>query len=99
MVNFLQVYEGWKNKLIPSSEMKELINKVSEERLALCNTCDHHSKFHDTSLRFDDHCTFCGCNLSAKVSCLSCECPIEGKEKKWSAISSIEEEDNLKNNM
>jgi hypothetical protein len=97
MINFSQIYEGWKNKLVPSSDMKVLISDVSAERLSLCSKCPHHSKFHTTPLRFDDHCTLCGCTLSAKTACLSCECPAEGEEKLWFAVvPSAEEEDALK---
>ena len=32
------------------------------------------------SKRIDEHCMMCGCNIAAKISCLSCECPM-GKWK------------------
>jgi hypothetical protein len=85
MINFKQVYEGWKNLLIPSSEMKETIEQVS-------NDCPKHSKNHKTN-RPDDHCTECGCMLAAKVACLSCMCPL----RYWvPVVNTIEEEDKLK---
>jgi len=92
MINFKQVYEGWKNLLIPSSEMKETIQQVSNDRLAVCSDCPKHSKNHKTN-RPDDHCTECGCTLAAKVACLSCMCPL----RKWlPVVNTIEEEDKLK---
>jgi hypothetical protein len=92
MINFKQVYEGWKNLLIPSSEMKETIAQVSLDRLSICNDCPKHSKNHKTN-RPDDHCTECGCMLAAKVACLSCMCPL----RYWvPVVNTIEEEDKLK---
>ena len=93
MINFSQIYEGWRNKLVPPTEMKTLIHDVSEERLSICSKCPLHSKFHKTPLRPDNHCTGCGCNLEAKTACLSCSCP----ENKWTAVMvNPEEEDQLK---
>jgi len=92
MINFKQVYEGWKNLLIPSSQMKETIAQVSLDRLNICNDCPKHSKNHKTN-RPDDHCTECGCMLAAKVACLSCMCPL----RYWvPVVNTIEEEDKLK---
>lgn len=88
MINFKQVYEGWKNMLIPSSEMKETIEQISVERLQICDTCPKHSKFHK-SIRPDDHCTECGCMLNAKVACLSCMCPL----RKWLPVFNTQEEE------
>ncbi len=39
----------------------------------------------------DEHCTDCGCTLSAKGKCLSCECPLEGENKKWGPVVTYEE--------
>lgn len=93
MINFSQIYEGWRNKLVPPTEMKTLIHDVSFERVTICNGCPFHSKFHKTPLRPDNHCTDCGCNLEAKAACLSCSCP----QNKWGAVmANPEEEDQLK---
>jgi len=93
MINFSQIYEGWRNKLVPPTDMKVLIHDVSEERLSICSKCPLHSKFHSTPLRPDNHCTDCGCNLEAKTACLSCSCP----QNKWDAVmGNPEEEDQLK---
>ena len=76
-----QIAEGWKNSLLPSKMEKDLIKHTQDYRLSICNACDQHSKNH-TSIRLDDHCVNCGCTLSAKTACLSCECPL----KKWTPI-------------
>lgn len=90
-LNFSQIVEGWRNKLIPPAHLKELIDATSEQRINICLSCEHHSKNHKT-LRPDDHCTNCGCTLSAKTKCLSCSCPL----KKWEAILSDEQEEQFK---
>ncbi len=86
-----EIYEGWKNKLFPAQELKEIINRVSEERMVICNSCDLISTKHD-SIRPDIHCTNCGCTLSAKTKCLSCKCPLD----KWGSLMSLEEENEIK---
>jgi hypothetical protein len=92
MINFSQVFEGWRNKLIPPSQLKELIRQTSDQRLNICSECPHHSKNHKTR-RPDDHCTYCGCTLSAKTKCLSCKCPID----KWLEVASQEEDEKIQN--
>lgn len=85
-----QIIEGWRNHIIPPEKLEEIINLVSEERLAVCNVCEEHSsnKKNYKSLRPDAHCVNCGCTLLAKTKCLTCECPL----KKWLAQPSIENE-------
>ena len=83
-----QIFEGWKNHLLPEERKKAFIKHVSLERLAICNECEHHSKNH-ASVRPDAHCTNCGCTLSAKTKCLTCECPL----KKWVSQPMPEEND------
>ena len=82
-----QIYEGWKNHLLPEERMKAFIDYVSQERMEICTMCEEHSynKPEDTItsvIRPDAHCTNCGCTLAAKTKCLSCECPL----KKWVAV-------------
>jgi hypothetical protein len=72
----------------PSRGKRDFIKHVSSERLAICNECDKHSKNHKPHVRPDAHCTECGCTLSAKTKCLTCECPL----KKWLAQPPIENE-------
>lgn len=92
MINFSQIYEGWRNKLVPPADMKNTIQQVSQERLSICDKCPFHSKFHKTPLRPDAHCTDCGCNLEAKTACLSCSCP----QDKWTAVVDDKQEEQLK---
>lgn len=90
-MSIANIYEGWKNHLFPKEELKELINKVAKERIEICRTCPLHSSKHNTPLRFDEHCTHCGCTLSAKTKCLSCKCPID----KWDSVISEEQEEEI----
>jgi hypothetical protein len=78
-----QIYEGLKNHLLPEERKKAYIEDISLERLAICNECEEHSsnKKDYKSVRPDAHCTNCGCTLSPKTKCLTCECPL----KKWLA--------------
>jgi hypothetical protein len=78
-----QIYEGWKNHLLPEERKKDFIDHVSQERLAICGACEEHSSNKEgyTSFRRDVHCTNCGCTLAAKTKCLTCDCPL----KKWVA--------------
>jgi len=92
MINFSQIYEGWRNKLVPPAHMKDIIEATSRERLSICEQCPFHSKNHFTPLRPDNHCTGCGCNLEAKAACLSCGCP----DDKWLAVMDEEQEEQLK---
>ena len=88
-----QIYEGWRNNLIPPKELKKTIKKTSEERLAICEGCEYHSRNRKNyrTVRPDDHCTHCGCTLAAKTKCLSCACPLE----KWVALVTPDEEDEM----
>ena len=72
-----QIAEGWKNTLAPEEAKKQLITTVSRARINICRNCQYHSRHHNTPLRPDAHCTHCGCTLSAKTKCLSCECPLD----------------------
>jgi hydrogenase maturation factor HypF (carbamoyltransferase family) len=78
-----KIYEGWKNHVLPDKQHKKFIERVSRERLAICEQCPEHSsnKENYKTIRPDAHCTNCGCTLSAKTKCLTCECPLS----KWKA--------------
>ena len=89
-INFSQIYEGWRNNLIPPKEIKQAIQETSEYRMKICEACRWHSKNYNT-VRPDDHCTHCGCTLAAKTKCLSCSCPID----KWGAVATEEQGDEL----
>lgn len=78
-----QIAEGWKNNLTPQAFLDEHVINTSTSRMDICNACEEHSSNKEgySSMRLDAHCTDCGCTLSAKTKCLTCECPL----KKWSA--------------
>jgi len=59
--------------------------------MTICNDCPNHSKNKKT-VRPDEHCLACGCTLSAKTRCLSCECPI----KKWGALMTDDQYDEIR---
>lgn len=93
------MYEGWKNHLIPASDMKEQIKSVSESRMTICKECHYYSENRKkdgyTSSRPDVHCTNCGCTLAAKTKCLSCNCPM----KYWKAIMTDDQYDEIRNEL
>lgn len=72
-----EIAEGWMNVIFRKHE----IERISQTRMNICNTCEHHSKFHDT-IRIDVHCTKCGCPLVSKTRSTQSECPIG----KWLAV-------------
>lgn len=90
-----EIYEGWRNKIVPPAYLKSVIDTTVEKRIDVCKGCSHYSENAKTNgyttMRRDVHCTNCGCTLSAKVACLSCECPL----KKWEAELSYEEQKEL----
>ena len=78
--------------------MKDLIAKVSSERMEICEGCVFHSEVRKTkmvykSVRPDVHCASCGCTLSAKTACLSCSCPLN----KWEAVLNEEQQEHIEN--
>jgi len=97
MKKLAEIYEGWRNNILPPEKLKEQIQMVSAQRMEICEQCEHHSKHHNTPARPDAHCVNCGCTLAAKTKCLSCSCPLE----KWTGVLSSEKEreyiDHVKN--
>lgn len=91
-----EIYEGWRNHLVPPERLKKEIERVAEERLKICETCEFNSVFHVT-LRPDRHCIICGCTLVAKVKCLSCDCP--HSPPKWREVLTEEEEEHYEENV
>lgn len=90
-----QIYEGWRNNLLPPKKLKAEIARVSKQRMEICRACPHNSlnKPNYVTLRVDEHCVECGCTLSAKTKCLSCSCPLE----KWVAVITEEQEKEINN--
>jgi len=89
-----QIYEGWRNHIYPPEALKDIIKTTSETRLKVCKTCPEHSSNKEgyETIRPDEHCTDCGCTLSAKTKCLSCKCPIG----KWVPVITKEQEQIMK---
>lgn len=98
-----QIFEGWRNDLLPPDNLKELIKKVGEERLAICRNCKafdekgegcaipgSHPCCHNKII-VEGNIKGCGCPLKKKVKCLSCECPA----KKWLAVTTFEKEQEI----
>jgi hypothetical protein len=88
-----QIFEGWKNHLSPSLYLEEQINTVASSRMDICKECPLSSMNAGpvNPLRFDDHCTACGCTLAPKTKCLSCSCPTG----KWTSVVTPEEEQKM----
>ena len=89
-----QIYEGWRNNLLPPEKLKTAILETSNKRLAICKQCEFHSanRKNYKTIRLDAHCTQCGCTLSAKTKCLACSCPLE----KWMGEVTPEQEEQIK---
>jgi hypothetical protein len=80
--------------------MKEKIEAVSKSRMDICNECRYYSENRKKnegykSPRPDVHCTNCGCTLSAKTRCLSCNCPM----KYWKALMTDDQYDEIRNEL
>lgn len=90
MSKLTEIVEGWKNNLTPTQFLDQQVIDVSAARLGICAICEEHSmnRTDYKSMRLDAHCTNCGCTLSAKTKCLSCECPLH----KWLAVTPINNE-------
>jgi hypothetical protein len=94
-MSFSEIFEGWKNHLAPSEYLKATIVSVSGERYAICKGCPLASMNNANAnpLRFDEHCTACGCPLATKTKCLSCHCP----KHYWEAVITEEEDVTINN--
>lgn len=93
-INFAEIFEGWRNHLVPPEHLKEHIAQVSSERLEICATCPYNSKNTPMNGWLTDlyeHCTECGCPLTVKSKCLSCGCGYG----KWLPVLTEDEEDIL----
>lgn len=75
-IDFKGILEGAWNTVF----VKESIEKVHDERMMICGSCEHKTA--------KKTCGICGCFLEVKTRCLSCECPI----KKWEAVASQKED-------
>jgi hypothetical protein len=76
--NIDKVAEGIVNKT-GSSLLSDEKRAIIEYRKSICNECEFNSrnKKDYQTIRTDDHCTICSCNIEYKTHCLSCNCGIE----------------------
>lgn len=91
--NIPSILNGIKTAIIfqfLSKDKKELIRK----RRSICTNCIFSSDKAKKigiykSIRKDNHCTLCGCNIHLKTACLKCNCAIKENnnlkniEAKW----------------
>jgi transcription elongation factor Elf1 len=92
-INVKHILEGITNSMF----VKQEVEKIANERHALCKVCPKNSSNHDkegfdpgayyNKLRPDEHCSMCACNLHAKVRSLHTDCPID----KWKAVADNKE--------
>lgn len=84
-----QIFEGIKNSIFT----KDTVEKIAEERLAICTGCEHIDHHGDRCYvkGTTPCCGVCGCHLPWKVRALSEECP-HPDGAKWEAILTPEEE-------
>lgn len=84
-----KILEGLKNRIFKKEHVEEIYN----ERMEVCRTCPdldtEGSKCYVPGTQ--PCCGLCGCSLGLKLRSLSAECDA----KKWPAILSEEEEDEL----
>lgn len=94
-IEFGKLMEGIKNSVF----VKEEIEKIANERIAICNTCEHYSPNVIKAgggpfVRKDAFCTDCGCNMYLKTRAMSAFCPLgsgvshfPNEQSKWPAIT------------
>lgn len=86
-VDIKGIMEGIKNSLW----IKKEVEKVSQSRLSICNTCPEYSINAKLAgkkiLRTDAFCMNCSCNMFLKSRALSAQCPLG----KWAAEATEEE--------
>lgn len=92
-MNIRHIIEGIGNSIF----VKEEVEKIANERMAICKDCPRNSANKDkdffmpgkfySALRPDVHCSMCACNLHAKTRSLHTNCPID----KWNAVASEKE--------
>lgn len=103
MIEFKKLIEGIENSLF----IKDAIEKIAEERIAICNTCIYYSpnarkKGLLAFVRKDKFCTDCSCNMYLKTRSLAASCPLGSKtshypneQPKWTAVTEDEKASDL----
>jgi hypothetical protein len=90
--NKSQILEGLKNNLFKT----EYTEKIAQERMSICNSCELIDKTGDKCLvpGTNPCCGECGCSLSLKLRSLSSYCT-HPNGKKWDQVITEEEENQL----
>ena len=89
-----EIYEGWRNHLIPPSILKDKIERIHIRRMEVCKICPLNSVNNPQASwlsQMYEHCTECGCPLMQKTKCLSCSCGI----KSWKAVLTEKQEEHI----
>lgn len=83
MSKILHILEGIKNTIF----VKEEVEKIANDRYEICKVCPKNSSNKDkpffdpgkyfSTIRPDEHCSICACNIHAKVRSLHTNCPID----------------------
>lgn len=89
--NVKHIIDGIKNSIF----VKDEVEKIANDRYTICSPCPKNSKNKDmgqegpyySTLRPDEHCSECACNIHAKVRSLHTSCPLD----KWLAVASPDE--------
>src|SRR5665647_176585 len=85
-----EIVDGWRNDIIPPKDLKESINKMSEERMVICRACPLDSLNKGiSSLVRGEYCTKCGCPLHKKTKSPTSKCPLD--PPKWDSYMSIQD--------
>ena len=93
MKKIKEILIGWKNHIFGISDVT--FEQVVVNRNNICKECPENSinKTSNYFLRIDEHCTLCGCTLSAKQKSPDTECPL-GKWKEFKTINNGREKTN-----
>lgn len=75
-----EIVDGWSNHLFGNKSIED----IAKKRMSICKKCPENSfnKKEKFTLRIDEHCTLCGCTLSAKTKSPDSECPL----LKWKSV-------------
>ena len=95
--NLIDTLKGVTTGLINTINVKEEIEKMAEERMAICRRCSFNSEVARVNgekiFRTDEHCLKCGCVLKLKTRYPAAQCPLD--VPKWTAQLTNEDSDKL----
>ncbi len=91
--NRKKILEGlWYNHVVFFFNKTHWARKLVEERRNQCATCPYLDKEginDNTVLKGIPACSLCGCSISEKTACLSCNCTLKdyGLDHRWDAVN------------